>query len=31
MFKKKKLFDELLKAKMSMDGTIKNHFKEFLE
>jgi hypothetical protein len=28
---KKKSCNELLKAKMSMDGTIKTHFKEFLE
>jgi len=27
---KKKLYNELLKAKMAMDGTIKYHFKEFL-
>jgi hypothetical protein len=30
-FNIKRLFNELLKAKMSMDGTIKNHFKRFLE
>jgi len=30
-FQTKKLFNELLKAKMSMDGTNRNYFKEFLE